>query len=145
MSTVRLIYCRSLTIGGILIRAAQWWDQWCHCGIIMPDNTVINAQAFKGVTREPLDQFLKRYSAYQIVTCNVPSALATYKYAESQIGSGYDYGALVAFITGKLGIRASSDKHQCVGLVERSLAAGGRHRFRTDLNKVTPYQSYKVV
>ena len=51
---VRAIYCRSLSVGGALIRAASWWEQWSHCGLLTPDGTVINARAFHGVLRADL-------------------------------------------------------------------------------------------
>lgn len=140
MTTVQIIYSRSHTIGGLLIRAASWWAQWCHCGIITPEGTVIEALAFKGVVETPIDAFLNRVSAYEIVSLQVPDAAAAIASARSRVGRGYDYGAIAQFILREN--LESKTRFHCVEHVELALQDGGATRFRIAAVKLTPQQSY---
>ena len=145
MSTVKLIYCRSRTIGGILIRLGQWWDQWNHCAIVgETGKTVLHARAFKGVVEEPIDEFLARYTKYDVVDCEIPDKKAFYEFARAQLGKKYDYGSIVTFITNKIGIKESPNRLQCAEYVELCRIKGGRSVFRVSPSTITPSQSYKV-
>lgn len=142
MNALQVIYVRSLSVGGVLIRASSWWDQWSHCGLLTNEGTVINARAFHGVVEEPLDAFLNRYTAFEVVAVNAPMPEWGIEYARDQLGASYDYGSIADFV-----LRtelAHKSKFQCVELVESTLAVAGNHRFRRPLHRVTVAQSYMV-
>lgn len=142
MSHLNVVYCRSHTLGGLLIRAASWWEQWSHCGIVTPKATIIEARAFKGVVESDLDEFVQRYSELEVVKVACPDPAAAIEFARMQIGSGYDYGAIAEFV-----LRAGLNKRKrwhCVELVETALVAGGRDRFRREPHRVSVAQSYMV-
>jgi hypothetical protein len=142
MSVLRVIYVRSNSIGGWLIRLGSWWDQWSHCGIVTPENTVINARAFHGVVEEPMDEFLARYKAHAIVEIAAPEPSRGIEWARKQLGCGYDYGAILGFI-----FREPFDdevRWQCVELTECALIFAGRNRFRRPSERITVAQSYMV-
>lgn len=141
---VRAIYCRSLSLGGTLIRAASWWDQWSHCGLLTGDNTVINARAFHGVVEEPLTQFARRYSWTEIVPLNLPDPVAAVRWARKHVGDGYDYGAIINMISSKFGATESPRRYQCAEFLESARLAGGCDIWRKPLSRVTPAQSYMV-
>lgn len=139
---LQLIYSRSRTVGGWLIRASSWWDQWSHCGLLTDDGTVIEARAFAGVVETPADEFMDRYSAHTRVRVDVPEPAAAIAWAREQIGCGYDYGAIAGFV-----LREPLDKPrrwQCVELVETALRMAGRPRFRRPEHRITVAQSYMV-
>ena len=71
---MRLIYSRSRTPFGLLVRAASWWGQWSHCGIVTGDGTVIHAHALRGVVEEPLPEFARRYSLHALVDVAAPNS-----------------------------------------------------------------------
>lgn len=142
MDTLHVLYVRSLTIGGVLIRASSWWDQWSHCGLLTDEGTVIHAKAFHGVVEEPVEVMLPRYTAFERVAIKVPAPELGIQWAREQLGSGYDYGSIADFV-----LRtelAHETKFQCVELVESSLAVAGNHRFRRPLHRVTVAQSFMV-
>lgn len=140
---VRAIYCRSLTIGGALIRASSWWDQWSHCGLLTPDNTVINARAGHGVVEETLQEFARRYSWTEIVALNLPDPDAAVTWARSKLGCGYDYGAILNIISSKFG-SDSPRRYHCAEFLESAKRKGGLDIWRKPLSRVTVAQSYMV-
>lgn len=143
---MRAIYCRGLA--GTPIRWAQGFAQWSHGGVLMPDNTVINARVRQGVVREPLDEFLERYTQHDIVDIYTPSDAEAYAQARSMVGMGYGYGEVFNFLTQKLGRFDSPGRVECIELIERCAMAGGRigelRRFREHVqpHQITPQQSY---
>ena len=143
MASLPVVYCRSLTPGGFLIRAASWWDQWTHCGIVTPDSTVINARAFHGVVEESWGEFLGRYSKHTVIDMAIPNSRKALDWARAQLGRPYDYGAIVEFLTSKIA-RQAFDGYQCVELVESAAYVGGAERFRRPLHKITVAQSFMV-
>jgi uncharacterized protein YycO len=141
---VRAIYCRSRSLGGALIRAASWWDQWSHCGLLTGDNTVINARAFHGVVEEPLNEFAQRYSWTEIVPLNLPDPVAAVRWARKHIGDGYDYGAVINIISNKFGAREAPERWQCAEFLEATRLAGGIDIWRCPLWSLSPSMSHKV-
>lgn len=140
--TIRLAYVRSLTVGGLLIRAAQWWTPWCHVGVVAPDGEVINARAFRGVVGEPWPVFAARYSACELVDVPAPQPEAGIAWARALKGARYDYGALGNMVSSRLGMRPSDERFDCVEVAEAALAAAGRPRFRVVASRLTVWQSY---
>lgn len=139
---MQVIYARNHSPGSLLIRAAQWFSLWSHSGIVTPQKTVINARAFHGVVEEPLDEFLARYTAFQIVEVDVPFESRGIEWARSKLGCGYDYKAIANFILGAVG--QGRERFHCVELVETACYAAGRERFRVWPWKVTVRQSWMV-
>jgi uncharacterized protein YycO len=142
MSSITLVYVRSLSVGGLVLRAAQWWAQWTHVGVVTGQGTVINARAFHGVVEEEEAAFLRRYSKAEFVAVPVPEPQAGIDWARSRVGAGYDYGALVRIVTGKLGVDQDEARVECVELAEGTLARAGRARFRVPVSRLTVQQSY---
>jgi uncharacterized protein YycO len=141
---MKLIYSRSHTIGGVLIRAAQWWAPWTHCGIVTPLATVINARPLLGVVEEPLEDYTERSSEFVIVDVETPHDDMGVAFARFQVGKGYDYGAIVRFISSSFRDQDEQRFH-CAELVETALFAAGRNRFRIPFYRVTPNQSYMTI
>lgn len=138
---MQIIYARSHTVGGWLIRAAQAFAPWSHAGIVTPDETVINARAGHGVVEEPLADFLRRYSATHRVEVACPDENEALWWARQRIGDGYDWLAVLRFIVGRT-VHQDRRRWHCVELVESALIAGGRPRWRIEPARITPWQSY---
>lgn len=144
MGTLRLVYARGRSVGGLLIRAASWWDQWSHVGIVDGD-TVLEARAFHGIVATPRAAFLSRYTAHEFVDVPVTDPAKGLAWAREQIGQGYDYGAIARFITGAFGIRQSERRMHCVEFAEGAVLAAGRIRFRRPAHALTVAQSFMVI
>lgn len=72
------IFCRRHRLGSVLLRTFLW-SSWSHCGIVTPDQTVIEARAWHGVTERPLAAFLAaatRSSKKQIALPDDAAAIA---------------------------------------------------------------------
>lgn len=142
MDQITVVYSRSRSIGGLLIRAASWWEQWTHCGIVTEDYSVIEARAFHGVVETPWDEFRDRYTTLERVRVNCPAPQSGIAWARSRLGSGYDYGALAEIVLRNP--MQDGDRYQCAELVESALIAASRFRFRKQPHQVTVAQSYMV-
>ncbi len=142
---LKLIYVRSDTVVGFLIRLASWMSPWTHVGILTPERTVINARMGHGVVEEDAEEFLKRYSAHEVVSIDMPSGgvQKALFFARAQLGLKYDYGAVLSFIIDWL-FDGREGRWHCIELAEDSMAYGGRKRFRVPGAKVTVQQSYMV-
>lgn len=142
MSHLTVLFSRSYRLGSPIIRLADRWGQWSHCGLLMPDDTLVEARAFHGVVRGPVDEFIDRASEWSARDIEVPDPEAAYAWAEQQIGKGYDYGAVIANLLREDG--QSPERYDCAELVEAAVVAAGRERFRCALWKLSPNQIYMV-
>lgn len=138
---MKLIYSRSRTLFGFAIRAASWWAQWSHCGIVTPQGTVIHADALRGVVEEPLADFLKRYSHHEVVEVHAPRDGGGVDWARSKLGAGYDWGGIVRYISRKLSDQCNKC-WSCAEFVEQALYYAGCSRWRCTPADVTPHQSF---
>lgn len=138
-----LVYSRCRTPGSPLIRHADRWGQWSHCGIVAAANTVIEARAFHGVVQTPVFEFLYRASHTELVEIAVPDIAAGLTWAQQQIGKGYDYRSILGNL-----LRQSwqdDERWQCAELVEAFLVACGRPRFRASTWRISPNLSWSVL
>ena len=97
MPALHVVYARSHTLGGLLIRAREAFGQWSHCAIVTPDHTVVEAVMRKGVIETSAADFVARYPQpsqrrQEIIPC--PDPAAGLAWARSQLGQGYDYLAI---------------------------------------------------
>lgn len=144
MSGLVAIYARGWSIGSLLIRNADSGkgSRWSHCGILTPEQTVIEAQVRHGVTETPLAEFLARYSRVQQVQVHCLRPDRGISWARSQIGKGYDY-------LGVLGNWAresweDESRWHCAELLEAALVKAGRRRFRDAPWLIRPNHSFMV-
>lgn len=141
--TMRLVYGRRSGIGAFLIRAASWWDQWNHVGIVTPDDTVIHATFNKGVIEEPFANFAARYQPHEVVEVGVTHPEAGIRFAREQIGCKYDWWGILEFVVRDPLQRR--DRWHCVELAETAIFHAGLMRWRNrPLHRITVQQSYMV-
>lgn len=142
MPALTVIYSRSRTLGAPLIRHADRFGRWSHCGILAPDGWVIESRAFHGVAETPWAEFIDRVSHHELRSIACPDPDAAIAFARSQIGKGYDYRAILG-----LAMRNSweePDRWHCAELVEAALVAGGRRRFLSEAWRISPNMSFIV-
>ena len=150
MSTVRLLYCRTLSlkeplsfISTPIIRGVEW-GPWSHEAIVMEDGQSVIDATFThgGVTERPLADVLAVSSQHDFREFEVPDAAAGYAWARDQRGKPYDW-------RGTLGLGLHRDWQEddawwCSELAEAFLAACGLVRFINNPRRVTPQLSWMV-
>jgi uncharacterized protein YycO len=134
-----VVYCRRHNLGSLALRTLTW-SSWSHCGIITPDNTVIEARAFEGVVERPLHELLEESSKYVFRTIDVPDDEAVIAFARSQVGKPYDYFGVAGIAFHRQW--QDEDRWFCSELLEAAAAAGGRRRFIVDAWRITQQMSY---
>jgi uncharacterized protein YycO len=107
------------------------YAHWSHCAVVVePDGTLVEAEAL-GVVKSPISKY--RAAEFHLVRLGSELDAAGRKravdYANSQVGKGFGYLALVGvsvyLLTG-LPVRLMRRGHQiCSELVVRALQAGG--------------------
>lgn len=145
MPTMRIVYSRSHTIGGILIRHREAFGDWSHCGVVTELDTVIEARGFHGVVETPLQDFLERYRVgnHRFVDIKVTSPQLGIDWWRSQVGKDYDYLSIFG-----LAFRNSwqdDARWNCSEGVEMALIKAGRLRFRDCPSHISPNLSYMVI
>ena len=138
---MQAIYLRHLNIGSLLLRTGMW-SSWSHCGIVMPDATVIQACALDGVIRTPLATVLANASDSAMKVIDLPNDDAAYTFAIEQLGKPYDWpGAIGLALHREWEI---DDAWFCSELIEAAAVAGGRRRFVNNPTRITPQLSWMV-
>ncbi|OJT01241.1 hypothetical protein [Marinobacter nauticus] len=129
---MRLHFCRSNDIGGLLIRLFTF-SNWNHVAIEF-NGTVYEAMTGSGVRKVPASHF--RWDEMEVVNVAVPEPLQAVAFLESQLGKKYDWMALVA-----LPFRTtwqSPHRWFCSELVAKALAVGGVRAFSVEKYRITP-------
>lgn len=139
-----VVYARSHTLGGLLIRHADRFGRWSHCGIVTERNTVIEALAFKGVVETPAADFFSRYPVVEFRNVACPDPAVGELWARNQVGKGYDYAALLGLAL-RRGSWADDGRWHCSELVEAALVQAGKRRFIDAPAVISPNLSYMVI
>lgn len=136
---VSVIYLKDRGIVAWLIRLLTL-GKWNHCGIVDGDQ-VIHATYAKGVHISMVSDI--GVNAIEICYVNFEANRRAIDFARKQIGKKYDLTALFGMFLDR--DWEDADSWFCSELVEASLAQGGRKRFRSEINKITPQQSWSVL
>lgn len=141
---ITALFSRRTSIPSFIARFFTGGARWSHCGILDAGRcVVIEALMFKGVVEVPLAEWLLRYPSWEEVQINCPSPSAAMSFARQQVGKGYDYLAAI-------GVPWRTDwdnpaRWYCSELLEASLAAGGRRRWRLEKRGISPMESWMVL
>lgn len=138
------IYCRnSRNPVSTVIRFADRWGQWSHCGVVTPGGQVLEATWPKGVVSTELHLFLRKYTAWHVKPIDVPFPHVGLDWGRSRIGEPYDTKA----IFGNL-FRSSWQEPgawQCAEYLEMIVLQAGRARIEDAGWRISPNFSSKVV
>lgn len=144
---LRAIYARS-TLGAPI----TYWPQgvpclWSHVGVIEPSDKGLDEPVWVWEARigrkfgpTAIDKFRQRYTATEVVTYDVPDVNAAVNWLECHRGMPYGFGTVIGIALGLKHGEAYADT--CSEALENALSAGGLKRWRGDLHRVTPNQSY---
>lgn len=141
---MRVIFCRKATLGSWLIRAFTW-SRWSHC-MIVDGSTVIDATfTHGGVRRRALLAAVAETSAREEVDIPLTDdqQFAALSWLAAQVGKPYDWTAIAGLLFRQSW--AEPDAWFCSELLEAALRAAGRPRFRDDISRITPRDSWAVI
>ncbi len=112
-------------------------SKFSHMAVLLDDNTVIEAVAFKGVIRDSFENFTERYDRIIIQDLILPKEEAATTFLINQVGKPYDWTAIfgIVFRNGKW---TDLDSWFCSELVEATIKAGGLDRFKEDVSRIIP-------
>ena len=142
-----LVFARSLL--GAPIRF--WPDgvpaRWSHVGILVPAQEGDDAYPWVWVARigrkfGPVQwpAFTRRYDGYEVVAYDVPDLASGLAWLEANRGKPY---GVLTVLARALGLSHGEDRaDHCSEAAETFLAACGLRRWRGDLHRVSPNQSY---
>lgn len=155
MSTLRMIFCRSSNLASPMIRAAEGWGLWAHCGLLLPTPKslyadgmsaydVVEARAWHGVVLTPLHDVIERSSAHELVELPVPSAPLGEMRAASQLGRPYDWLGAFAVWARR---REWNDPQRefCSELVAAAIECAGLPIVHRSMPGVGPGRLYQLV
>lgn len=134
---MRIIFAtRRKYIPAMLLRILTL-SKFSHMAVLLDDNTVIEAAAFKGVVRGSFENFTKIYDRVIIQDLPLPNEEAAINFLLEQVGKPYDWTAIfgIVFRNGKW---TDLDSWFCSELVEAAVKAGGLDRFKEDISRIIP-------
>lgn len=112
-------------------------SKFSHMAVLLDDNTVIEATAFKGVVRRPYQNFTKHYDHIIIQEVPLPDEEAAIKFLIAQVGKPYDWTAILGIVF-RNGKWTDPDSWFCSELVEAAIKTGGLDRFKEDVSRIIP-------
>lgn len=136
---LQLIFARKHALGSYIIRFFTF-SSWSHVGLLFPDGKVLDVTLSTGVRLTQKEEFLKGYSKTSTWNVEVADESATRLFAEKQVGKSYDLSGIFGLIFQRKW--QEDDSWFCSELVEASLQAGGLKRFRDEVYRITPQQSW---
>lgn len=140
---MKVILASSNNIGGILIRLFTF-SKWNHSALYFEDeNIVVDAIVKGGVRVRPYSTFAKLFPKHIIIDVDVPDYMSAKRFALAQVGKPYDWTAIISLVLQRKW--DEEDSWFCSELVEATIKAGGRQRFRAEVNKITPQQNWAVI
>lgn len=137
---MRVLVTRQAGLGSWLIRLFTW-SPWSHCAVVDGDE-VIDSTLAHGVAVRPLLEFMRAYDEIELLEVDVQDEAAALAWLRAQVGKPYDWSALFGFLMRR--DWAEPDRWFCSELVEATIVAGGRHRFRLALARITPRDVWMV-
>lgn len=139
---MKILYMSSASPFGLLVTLLGH-SRWTHCVAVFDDDVAIDAQAGHGVRESTLGAHLagiKWVYQWRIDEIKLPDEAGARRFAESQIGRGYDYAALLNFVVpfrARLNLGATS-RWDCSEFVTAVVKAGGGCLLREATVYVTP-------
>lgn len=130
-------------VGSWLIKIFTF-SKWNHVAIMFDTCTVIESTAFNGVTCCSYEDFLRKYSRVAEFEMAIPDEKAAKDFALQQLNKKYDWKAIFGIIFQNRKWE-SPNRWFCSELVEASLIAGGRRRFRSEVSNILPRETFGVI
>lgn len=139
---IEIIVASQYSPAALLIRFFTF-SKWNHSAICF-GNEVFDSTFLPGVKVQSKQEFLKKYTRHEIIEIENINTSDAYNFVCNQLGKKYDWKALFGIFFQKRKWH-DDQKWFCSELVEATISAGGRQRFRDTLHRITPYQNWSVI
>ena len=139
--TVKILVCSDKHFASWVIRIGTM-SKWSHVGIAFGD-VVFDTMLKTGVNIQSLTEFKSKHTHIEEIEIDIPDESAAYDFALAQIGKKYDWTALVGMVIQRNW--QETDSWFCSELVEAIIKAGGKQRFRSDVSRITPHQTWAIL
>ena len=137
MEHITVVFARSRHPLSYLIRAFTW-ARWSHVGVIMPDNTIIESIAGKGVIVSTLQDFKKRNKQFHICQLPVRDRQDALRLLRKEVGKPYDMTAIYSLVM-------RSDWQEADSWFCSELIAHACGFFRNDyIKRITPEDLWRI-
>jgi uncharacterized protein YycO len=119
-------------------------SDYTHVGMVVGENKMVEANGFIKTRSVPMSLITGQYEIYRIPNLTDEQKRKIVAYAESKIGTGYDYEKIVGLFIRFEFLRTfkgfdERNRYICSELVDLSLDAGGVHRLsQENLGNVSP-------
>ncbi len=139
---MKVLFCRKPALGSWLIRAFTW-SPWSHLVIVEDHEHVIDSTlAHGGVRRRRLIDIVNEYPVIEEIEVPLIDEQAALDFVRAQLGKPYDWTAIFGFLLRR--DWAEPDAWFCNELAEAAFIVGGRRRFRDEISRITPRESWMV-
>jgi uncharacterized protein YycO len=140
---MKLIYTsKKHSLSSFFIRLFTF-SKYSHCAIDLGDDMIIDTVLTTGVRTSTVAEFAAMYPDQVVIDIKVPDDINAYQFALEQVGKPYDWSAIISLAAQR--DWQEPDKWFCSELVEAILAAGGLQRFRDEVYKITPQESWSIL
>ena len=140
---MKVLYaCKPYSLGSWIIRFFTF-SKFSHTAIKVSEDLIIDSTLPTGVRSITANEFAKHYPNYLELDIAVPNEDAARDFLLYQVGKPYDWTALLGMVLQRKW--EEEDSWFCSELLEAAAKAGGRSRFRDDVYRITPQQSWAVL
>jgi len=137
-----LFVYNTFSISSWLIRFFTF-SKFSHVAIKISDTVIVDSTLASGVRAITTKEFIKHYPKYVELDVYIPNENLAKDFLLSQIGKPYDLTAIFGMVLQRKW--HEEDSWFCSELLEAAIKAGGKPRFRDDVYRITPQQSWAVL
>mgnify|MGYP000863110273 FL=1 len=138
---MKVMYSRSNTIGSWLIRLCTF-SKWSHVAVLIDEFSIIDSTAKYGGVKITSKEVFKSTYEFEVYDIELPDEEAAISFLFSQIGKKYDWTSIFGMIFQRNW--QEDDRWFCSELLEAACVKGGKQRFRDEVYRITPHQSWAV-
>jgi uncharacterized protein YycO len=139
---MKVLVARNNRPGSWLIRLVTM-GKWSHAALLLPNWLVIDTTLTTGVRASPVMAWIRDYPTHEVIDVDLPDEEKAINFARAQLSKPYDWTAIFGMLLQRNW--QDQDSWFCSELVEAALSAGGRKRFRDDVSRITPHQTWAVM
>lgn len=137
-----LFASKKFSVSSWLIRIFTF-SKFSHVAMRISDDLVIDSTLFTGVQCIRFVDFIKKYPGCEQLDIPLPNEINAINFAKNQVGKPYDWTAILGMVLQRKW--HEEDSWFCNELWEAVAKAGGRPRFRDNVHRITPQQSWAVL
>lgn len=137
-----LFASKPYSLGSWIIKLFTF-SKFSHVAVKISEELIVDSTLLTGVRCISLDEFREHYPNFTEVNIELPNEIAAINFVLNQVGKPYDWTALLGMVLQRKW--HEEDSWFCNELWEAAAKASGKPRFRDDVHRITPQQSWAVL